>query len=188
MTTLSTPIPSSRGSAGIGPLAADETDLDPLAPLLAAVATGLHDELRSATEAAAGAVATGPALLVCAVRRPGAATHELARAVGLSRSGAVRALDRLEASGLVLRRDAPDHRSSLVWLTQAGAEAAQRVLRARQRIVSDVLACLPPSERPALLRNLELLATELSARGAPALCRLCADDGCRSSCPRAGGQ
>ena len=179
-------IAGSRGTAGPAAPAAAGPDLDPLAPLFAAVATGLHDELRPATEAAAGAVATGPALLVCALQRPGAATHELARAVGLSRSGAVRALDRLEMSGLVLRRDASDHRSSLVWLSPAGVEAAQRVLDARQRVAGEVLACLPPSSRPALLWALELLAAELSGRGGPALCRLCDLDGCGSRCPRSG--
>jgi DNA-binding MarR family transcriptional regulator len=178
---LSTPIADSRS-------AADGTDLDPLARLLAAVATGLHDELRPASEAAACAVATGPALLVCALRRPGAATQELARAVGLSRSGAVRALDRLEASGLVLRRDASDHRSSLVWLSPAGVEAAQRVLDARYRITNELLTCLPLSSRPALLAALELLAVELSGRSGrgDALCRLCDVISCGSSCPRSG--
>ncbi len=186
---LHTPTAGSRGTAGAAAPAADRSDLDPLAPLLAAVATGLNDELRGATEAAAGVVATGPALLVCALQRPGAATHELARAVGLSRSGAVRALDRLEEVGLVQRRDAPDHRSSLVWLSSAGVEAALSVLDTRQRIASEVLACLPPSDRSGLLRALELLAAELSGRGGgDALCRLCDVDGCGSSCPRSDGQ
>lgn len=147
-------------------------DRDRLARLLCMVVTGLHDELDAATRRAAGCAATGPALLVVALHHPGEPVHVLADAVGLSRSGAVRALDRLEAADLVLRRDAPDHRSSLVVLTPAGSAAAQRVLNARRQVAAGVLGDLPDSLGHALLLALEQLAAALSKRGTPsdALC------------------
>lgn len=142
-------------------------DSDRPAQLLALVTIRLGERLNAVSRAAAGCAATGPELLVLALHRPGVPVHVLADAVGLSRSGAVRALDRLEAAGLLLRRDAPDHRSSLVLLTPAGTAAAQRVLRARRRVADEVLASLPATLAHALPPALELMAVELSGPGGP---------------------
>lgn len=137
---------------------------DRVAELLAGVVTALCARMDQATEVPTGSGPTGPALLLCAAHRPGAPTHVLADAVGLSRSGAVRALDRLESSGLVLRRDGPDHRSSLVLLTSAGEIAAQQIFAARRDAVADVIADLPGEAAAALLPVLEALAVTLSVR------------------------
>jgi DNA-binding MarR family transcriptional regulator len=52
---------------------------------------------------------------------------ELARAVGLTRSGVTRLVQRLERAGLVERSDCPsDLRGSFIVVTAAGAAAAER--------------------------------------------------------------
>src|SRR5262249_58915530 len=51
----------------------------------------------------------------------------LAAVLGLSSSGTVRLVDRLQADGLVQRRAGSDGRSTLIGLTAAGRRAGQRV-------------------------------------------------------------
>jgi DNA-binding MarR family transcriptional regulator len=154
---------------------------------LDAVVCAVHDQLRRVSEARSGCSAAGPAVLVCVLRRPGSATHDLARSVGLTRSGAVRSLDRLEAAGLVVRRDGADHRTSRVWLTDAGVLAARRLLDARRQVGEQLLAELPAEHKAALDAVLARLGAALLAGHGHPMCRMCAPADCWPGCPGTGG-
>ena len=71
----------------------------------------------------------------------------LARVLGLSSSGTVRLVDRLEEAGLVRRTIAPDGRVTSVALTAAGRRRAQAVTRARRELMEQALEALTPAER-----------------------------------------
>ena len=71
----------------------------------------------------------------------------LARVLGLSSSGTVRLVDRLEDAGLVRRRTGGDGRVTSVALTATGRRRAQAVTRARTELMEDALGVLSPAER-----------------------------------------
>ncbi|MGQ9371134.1 MarR family winged helix-turn-helix transcriptional regulator [Azospirillum sp. ST 5-10] len=67
-------------------------------------------------------------LLTLIENNPGMPQARLAEAVHLMRSSLVPILDKLEAEGLVARRDSPtDRRAKGVWLTAKGAKALARI-------------------------------------------------------------
>jgi DNA-binding MarR family transcriptional regulator len=74
----------------------------------------------------------------------------LGRVLGLTPSGTVRLLDRLQESGYVTRRPGRDNRSISVRLTASGRRAAERVSAARAEVLEDALSNLAPAERQAL--------------------------------------
>jgi DNA-binding MarR family transcriptional regulator len=99
----------------------------------------------------------------------------LRRVLGLTPSGAVRLVDRLEDAGYVKRRPGRDGREVSLRLTAAGRRAAERVTRARGQVLERALAGLPPAERRAFEETLERVLPELM-RGPGAtrwMCRLC---------------
>jgi hypothetical protein len=67
--------------------------------------------------------------------------------VGLTSSGTVRLVTRLEQAGYVEREPGRDARVSLVRLTPAGRRAAHRVSAARADVLQDALADLGAEER-----------------------------------------
>jgi DNA-binding MarR family transcriptional regulator len=101
--------------------------------------------------------------------------------LGLTPSGAVRLVDRLERAGYVKRRPGSDDaRSVSVRLTASGRAAAARVTEARGEVLSDVLGVLEPHEREqfdALASR--VLVGMIRGRGATRwMCRLCDMDAC----------
>jgi len=100
---------------------------------------------------------------------------KLHRVLGLSPSGTVRLVDRLEADGLVVRGPGPDARSTVVSLTEAGRGAAAAVTRARTAVLSEMLELVSPADRNALEGIASrLLAGALLGPGQPPwVCRLC---------------
>ena len=99
----------------------------------------------------------------------------LRRVLGLTSSGTVRLVDRLEDDGHVRRRAGSDARSSIVVLTASGRRAAKRVSGARSGVLTDALSVLGADER----RELEELISRMLVgmmRGPGAvrwMCRLC---------------
>jgi hypothetical protein len=81
----------------------------------------------------------------------------LRRVVGLTPSGAVRLVDRLEEEGLVSRGGGADGRSTLVTLTTRGRRAAEGVAGARGAVLTASLDALSSEER----RTLEVLLSRL---------------------------
>ena len=171
------------------------------ANLLGALSLAVVDRVRTATDNAAGHRAAAPAALVALQQFAGGGSmDELRKVLGLTPSGAVRLVDRLEADGYVERRAGADGRSLALALTPAGRRVARRVLHARGDALDDVLAPLSRAERATLTRINEKLLRgitrqRLAARGRGELptggwlCRLCDHGACgraRGACPAAG--
>jgi DNA-binding MarR family transcriptional regulator len=170
-----------------------------LANVLGALAVALTDRIREATEAASGVTGAAPAALVSLEQFLGGRNlDDLAQAMGLTHSGAVRLVDRLVDAGLVERRPGRDGRSVSVALTARGRRRSRAVTRAREQAVEAVLTELGERDRATLHRLVDALtATETRARLAaraygdvPAgwFCRLCDPDACgrpSDDCPAA---
>lgn len=110
----------------------------------------------------------------------GGTVDRLARAVGLTHSGAVRLADRLEGDGLLERRAGPDGRTRALHLTSAGLRAAAALQARRFASLEEALGALDRRERAVLAGIAEKLLTRIIAAGAAPghTCRLCAPDVC----------
>ena len=156
--------------------------------LAAAWALAAADAVRAETEKAAGHAAGAPAALVTLLAYPGASIERVRQAVGVTHSGGVRLVDRLEADGLVRRRRTADRRVAALELTPRGRRRAQRVLDERAKGVEQLLAPLSEPERASLTELLERLLMPLP-KDHPQLeriCRLCdywTCDGTTQACP-----
>jgi DNA-binding MarR family transcriptional regulator len=95
--------------------------------------------------------------------------------LGLTHSGTVRLIDRLERDGLVRRRPGIDGRSTSVSLTAAGRRAALRLSTARADVLASALSVLSPAERTTLNRLVgKVLVGMMREPGATRwTCRLC---------------
>lgn len=168
-----------------------------LANITGALAVGLADRIRNRTEVATGMTGAAPAALVSlGDLLAGRSTNDLANALALTHSGAVRLVDRLVESGLAKRRPGVDLRTSSIVLTAAGRRASQRASSAREQAVDEALSGLTETELDALRPLIERLLSAVTAerlaarqRGeAPAgfLCRLCDPVACgrpTGNCP-----
>jgi DNA-binding MarR family transcriptional regulator len=99
----------------------------------------------------------------------------LCQVLGLTHSGGVRLVDRLEQAGYVSRHPGSDGRSVSLRLTAPGRRAARRVASARAGVLTDALRELNETERDALERVLSRVLPGL-IRGPGAtrwMCRLC---------------
>jgi MarR family transcriptional repressor of emrRAB len=111
----------------------------------------------------------------------GASIDALRRVLGLSHSGGVRVVKRLERERLVRRDPDPDDgRAVVLHLTPAGRRAASRVLAARRAALEPLLAPLDARDAAALERVLERLLAAATGSGEEAnrICRLCEPDVC----------
>jgi DNA-binding MarR family transcriptional regulator len=110
----------------------------------------------------------------------------LAGVLGLTHSGTVRLVDRLEAEGLAVRRAGTDRRSVAVRLTPTGRALAARVRAARAVPLRHFVNALTQTEREVIGRALDRILrqaprTRTQARHA---CRLCDHSVCRGeTCP-----
>jgi DNA-binding MarR family transcriptional regulator len=100
---------------------------------------------------------------------------QLAQVLGLSQSGTVRLVDRLEGDGLVQRGAGEDGRITTVSLTPAGHRAAHRLEAARLEVLDGVLEPLTVSERRSFSALLgRILVGMMREPGATRwICRLC---------------
>ena len=156
--------------------------------VLGSAAVAIADAIEAAAEGAAGHTAAGPAALTALRHHRGCTVDHLAGVLGLSHSGTVRLVDRLEQDGLVRRGSGSDARAVALDQTPKGARRASRVAEARTEAVGEFLAVLDGSERIALLGLLEkLVAAGAGDWGAVQhRCRLCDLDACRAdgeTCP-----
>jgi len=102
--------------------------LDRAANLLGALSLVIADQAADAVTEAAGRSESAAAALSALLHfldRP--SVDRLCQVLGLTSSGAVRLLDRLEESGYVTRGPGADGRTASVALTEAGRLAAARV-------------------------------------------------------------
>src|SRR5271155_3480977 len=90
------------------------------ANMVATFGTALGDAIERGTSEVAGASGAGPAALTMLLAGGGITVDALALGTGVTGSGAVRMVDRLQRAGLVERRAGGDRRSVSLWLTSAG--------------------------------------------------------------------
>lgn len=157
------------------------------ANLLGALGIVLSDALSDAAELAGGA-SPAAALLALHGTSAGGTIDALAGRIGLSHSGAVRLVDRLERDGLVERRRGADQRSAALVLTPQGRRAARRVLSRRDANLQVLLALLTDDQRATAIELVEALLGAVGREdGAePRVCRLCDLEACgrsRGRCP-----
>jgi len=142
----------------------------------------------SVTDLTAAAVADGSGLAPSVAAALSALHHfldrptvdQLRQVLGLTHSGAVRLVDRLDAAGLVVREPGPDSRSRAVVLTDRGREVAARVTAARHAALGAALAEFSDADRRTLHDLLgRLMAGVVAAKdGGPWICRLCDTHAC----------
>ena len=157
--------------------------------LLGALALTFSDRLDGAATAAARLSASDAAAL--------SALHHfldtprvdlLAQVLGLSSSGTVRLLDRLEGAGLARRVAATDGRVTAAALTASGRRRAEAVTEARAELAEAALEALTPAERRQFGELTgKILAGLIRPPGATRwTCRLCDLEACgrpRGQCP-----
>lgn len=167
--------------------------------ILGAFAVALADAIRDTTEAAAGMTGAAPVALVALHQfLAGRTTEDLAKAIGLTHSGAVRLIDRLVAAGLVERQPGRDGRSLSIVLTASGRALSRKVTVARAIAIEAALQGLGSDDSRGLLELTESLVANITAqrlrapthRDKPAgwLCRLCDLGSCgrpKGECPAA---
>lgn len=159
---------------------------DRSANLLGALATGIQDAVRDALTGEAGMDSTAVAALLAVRERPGQSITQLATALSLTHSGAVRSVDRLTRHDLVARGRGQDGRSRGLVLTPAGQAMTGQILAARRRLLLGLLEGLPPDDRVCFTRAAERLLAQLPGSRADAwrICRTCEHDVCRGpACP-----
>ncbi len=104
------------------------SDLDRAGNLLGALALSIADRMTDAVEESVGQ-SQSAAVALSALHHfaDGATVDKLRRVLGLTPSGAVRLVDRLQDAGLVEReRGGADKRALALRLTPSGARAAER--------------------------------------------------------------
>jgi DNA-binding MarR family transcriptional regulator len=116
--------------------------------LLGALALALSDRLEGAVTEAAG-LAESDAIALSALHQflDSPRVDLLAQVLGLSSSGTVRLVDRLETAGFARRTTGADGRVSSVELTAAGRRRAVAVTGARRALMEEALGALTPAER-----------------------------------------
>jgi DNA-binding MarR family transcriptional regulator len=144
--------------------------------LLGALSLSIADRTSDTLESVAGPSGTA-AIALSALDQflDDPTIDHLRRVLGLTPSGTVRLVDRLEEAGYVARHPGHDARTVTVRLTQAGRRAAKRVTVARGRLLERALADLDDEEREtfdALLAR--VLVGLMRGPGATRwMCRLC---------------
>jgi DNA-binding MarR family transcriptional regulator len=182
---MTPPTPAPRAARGT------PDGFDGAANRLGALARVLSDRADDAMAATGHAAGTAAAALSALYHFLDAPSIDLLRQVlGVTPSGAVRLVDRLEAAGQVRRAAGADGRTVALELTADGRRAAAAVAGARGQVLADALAELSPQER-AVLDGLvgRLLVGQLRAPGATRwICRLCDTTACgrlAGDCPLA---
>jgi DNA-binding MarR family transcriptional regulator len=155
--------------------------LDRTGNLLGALALVIADRTADAVDEAAGSSESAAAALSALLHfLDGPSVDLLRQVLGLTSSGTVRLVDRLEQAGHVRRGPGRDGRTTSVGLTAAGRRAAARISAARAGVLDDALSVLSAAER----QELEALMAKVLAgliRGPGAmrwLCRMCDTAAC----------
>jgi DNA-binding MarR family transcriptional regulator len=154
----------------------DAGRLDRTGNLLGALSLSVADRTADAVGDAAGQSETA-AIALSALHQflDDPSVDLLRRVLGLTPSGTVRLVDRLQDAGCVERRPGNDGRSVSLRLTASGRRAAKRVSDARAEVLQDALSVLDPSEREAFDEMVSRVLVGL-IRGPGAvrwICRLC---------------
>lgn len=154
------------------------------ANLLGALALAVVDRMRRATEVRLGHGGEASAALITIGHEPGLSNDLLRSALGLTHSGAVRLVDRLQRDGLVERRAGPDGRTIALHLTASGKSARAQLLAERALALAPLVGQLSSKELGKFEELLEklLLSVPVVAADAYTVCRLCDEQAC-TDCP-----
>jgi DNA-binding MarR family transcriptional regulator len=170
-------------------LARRDPELDRTGNLLGALSLAVTDRTSDAVGGAAGQSDSAAVALSALHHFLDDPSVDLLRQVlGLTPSGTVRLVDRLQDAGFVTRRHGRDGRSVSLRLTASGRRAAERVSAARAEVLGDALSGLAASERRTLDEVVSRILVGL-IRGPGAtrwMCRLCDTTACgrqNGSCP-----
>ena len=166
------------------------------ANVVGALALVLTDRITDAVEDAAAQAETG-AVALSALRHvlpPEPSIDLLRQVLGLTHSGTVRLVDRLEAAGQVRRGSGRDGRTTTVALTAAGRRAATRVTSERAGELHGAMQVLTSDEQEQLADLAGRVLAGLGRDGAEGpverwTCRLCDTTACgrlQGRCPVAG--
>ena len=159
-----------------------------LANVLGALALVVTDELGRKVTTDVGSVTDAATLSALAQFLDGGTVDRVHQVLGVTPSGAVRLVDRLEAAGLVTRGPGPDRRSRAVRLTAAGRDRARWVGGARSAYLAGLVESLSPEEVTVLRGLLAKVMAGVVERkdGGAWTCRLCDLVTCRrddGECP-----
>lgn len=143
------------------------------------------DTAYQAAVSAVGLPDRGLAALVLIESHPSHSVDWLYRRLGITQSGTVRLLDRLESAGLIRRDRRPGKRQVAVTITADGRGLLARGIAARARALEDLIAPLSPAEQDELTRLIDKTLTHQarSRDRADIACRLCDWNACADACP-----
>jgi DNA-binding MarR family transcriptional regulator len=163
---------------------------DAAANVLGALALVVSDEMTRAVLASVDAPSVTDATALAALEQflDGGTLDRVHQVLGVTPSGAVRLVDRLEKAGLVRREAGPDGRSRAVRLTEAGRDGARSVHRARATYLASLVDGLSDAEVSELRRLTgRVMENVVRAKdGGAWTCRLCDLVACRrpqGECP-----
>ena len=162
-------------------MARRDSELDRAGNLLGALSLAVTDRTSAAVGGAAGQSESAAVALSALHHFLDDPSVDLLRQVlGLTPSGTVRLVDRLQDAGYVTRREGRDGRSVSLRLTASGRRVAERVSRARGEVLENALSRLAPAERRAFDNVVSRVLVGL-IRGPGAtrwICRLCDTTAC----------
>ena len=162
-------------------MARRDPELDRTGNLLGALSLAVTDRTSAAVGGAAGQSESAAVALSALHHFLDDPSVDLLRQVlGLTPSGTVRLVDRLQDAGYVTRREGRDGRSVSLRLTASGRRVAERVSRARGEVLENALSRLAPAERRAFDNVVSRVLVGL-IRGPGAtrwICRLCDTTAC----------
>jgi DNA-binding MarR family transcriptional regulator len=156
-----------------------------LANLIGALGLAVSDRIVAATESAAGHGAKVPAALTVVAAHPGCTIEDMRRRLHLTHSGGVRLVDRMAASGLIVREAGAIGRAVALRLTPKGEAAAGAVRAARREVLKPLVDGLPAADQVGATALLERMLGKLKERKrGPDICRLCDREACSATeCP-----
>jgi DNA-binding MarR family transcriptional regulator len=151
------------------------TDREHTANLLGALALVITDRVADAVSDVGPSATAAAALSALHQFLDTPTIDRLAQVLGLSHSGTVRLVDRLERDGHVRRRPGQDARSTALTLTASGRRLAGRISGARGRVLAEALDTLTDAERATLdALAARLLVGLMRGPGATRwMCRMC---------------
>jgi DNA-binding MarR family transcriptional regulator len=140
---------------------------------------------QAAERGASGLPERALAALVLVDNHPDCSIDWLHRRLGLTQSGTVRLVDRLQERGLLDRVRPAGRKEVALRLTRPGKDALRRGVEARSEALASLLEPLSDRERARLLA---LVAKALAGgrrqrQDADVACRLCNWQACRPDCP-----
>lgn len=96
-------------------------------------------------------------------RNDGMVQTQLASALDVGKASLGTLIERLEAGGLIERREDPiDKRAKRVYMARAGQQLLKRIMREESRLNELILKGLPAAEREAMIRQLTHIKHALS--------------------------